>query len=175
MRDMSVIRRSSSGKDQVIDGKAAAYASDCQTAELLFANFAMPVMAAKAAKAMLHSSTNCIVRCDGYGHNEKVDEGYRVIVNRLPKFATCQVIAIAKKPELLLGDKAEAVWGYITSPAITTPVLPEWRDYIIGELTAHAKIGVPNGFGYPVWLAAFTTEDIDRIVCEGLKKKRIRI
>ena len=175
MREVIFTRESKSGKDQRVVGRAESFAVGTKFRELLFINCAMPMVAAKAAAAMIRGRNDSHVTVHGFGFAGKVEEGYQVVIRRLPKFATCQLIVVARWPRLVFGDVNEAIWRYVTSQAITTPVLPEWREYVVDRLMTMAKVGRPNGFGFPAWLAEFETKDVDSIVEYGLSKRKIRV
>ena len=163
------------GKEQRVTGRATACASDPKNAELLFLNFAIPVMAGKSALAMLRGTKGCDIMVDGYGYLERPEEKFRTYVVRLPQYSTLQITVVAKRPDVVLGDWKEVLWERLSAIDITTPLLKEWTPYIGEVLLRHQRIRFPNGFGYPVFMTKFSSADIDDIVSDGLKRKKIWI
>lgn len=57
----------------------------------------------------------------------------------------------------------------------TTPLLPEWTEYVQGKLWDYKKIVPMKGFGTNAAYITAEKIDLDDIVSQGLKQKRIQI
>lgn len=164
-----------SGKAQKVTARAIACASDPKNAELLFLSFAIPVMAGKAALAMLRGPKGCDIMVDGLGFLNRPEERFKTHVVRLPQYSTLQITLVARRPDVVLGDWKLVLWERLSAIDITTPLLEEWTPYIGETLIRRGRLCFPNGFGYSVFMAKFDSKLVDDIVSDGLKKRRIFI
>ncbi len=173
MREMR-FEYEASGKSTAIDASANAFAGST-TAEALFGSLVIPCNAAQAVMALLRGWRSCSIRVKGIGHTSKAEDGYHVTCVRLPKYSTAHIVFVTKSPKLLIGDQVSSLWNYIKSSDITTPVLESWAPYIHDRLTDSGKIRHTNSFGVEASYVNFKTDDVDKIVSEGLKARKLRI
>lgn len=173
VREVRFTRQKVSGKSIVLPGKCTAYAESVKGGELLVAMLAAPTMVAKGIAAMVRGANPFTVHVEGLGVSKPCEEEYRVSVARLPGYSTAQVLIVADMPSLLIGPLEDALWRYLMSDRISTPLLREWLPQIREHLEKHAKISGTNGFGCEANVANFETEFVDKTVSSLLKKKRI--
>lgn len=173
VRQITLERHTKAGKQIQITGRAVAFAQGTKKPDMLLAAFALPVSAAKAAAAMIRGGREFTAVVSRLGRSMRHENGYTVSISRLPKFNMAQVTAIANQPGLLLGDLSTALWGHLSSEAITTPIVREWLPAIQVELDNHSKILGTNSFGFDVNVAGYDSSHVDAAVSELLQKRKI--
>ncbi|MCR9292018.1 MAG: hypothetical protein NXI32_04815 [bacterium] len=172
LNKLTLNRYSGSGKSNSIGLKANAAARTVDEPALMFMSVAGPANLVKAAKAMVQSGKDFDVVADEIGRCGSYDGGYTVVVTRLPKYSTAHMIAVAKDPQLLLGDASEQLKRYILSDHITTPVLPEWMPHIEEKLRSLGMIQDMRTFGCKAAMAEFGSEELDAIVSTLVKTRK---
>lgn len=173
IRDVRFTRSKGDGKQVNLPAKCAAYAENAKGGEMLVAMVAAPVMVAKGIAAMMRGDNNFAIHVPDLGVGKRFEGDYRVAISRLPGFAMAQVLIVADMPSLLIGPIEDALWRYLMSDRISTPLLRQWLPQIHDQLESYSKIIATNGFGCEVHVANFDTEMVDLIVSALLKRKKV--
>jgi len=173
VREVRFQRWNASGKAVDLPGRAVAFAERMDDSAMLLAYVAAPAMVARAIGAMVRGSNEFRVSVAGFGVSKCSEDGYRVSIARLPGYSTASVLIVAADEQLLLGPVDEALWRYLMSSRISTPMLRAWLPQIRGELDRWSKIGGTNGFGYEVNVAKFESAEVDVIVSKLIKQRRV--
>ena len=85
------------------------------------------------------------------------------------------VVAIAKVPGLMFGDLAAALEAHLFSSEINTPILLEWIPYLVEKLKADESVEILSSYAIDAYLADFDSQDLDRLVTEGLSDQSLSI
>jgi hypothetical protein len=82
---------------------------------------------------------------------------------------------VAKTPGLLLSMDEASVWRELRSERYTTPILREWVMYLIRKLKDDHCLETLGGFGHNAGLLTADSDDLDKIVKNGLRHRKLRI
>ena len=175
VRDVKFERFKASGKAVSLPAKCVAFAESTKDNRLLVAMVAAPSMVAKGIAAMMRSQHDFQFHVTDFGVSKRFEGDYRVAISRLPGYSMAQVLIVADTQALLIGPVQDALWRYLMSDRISTPLLREWLPQIHAELERWAKIIGTNGFGCEANVANFETDVTDRIVKELLRKRKVFI
>lgn len=137
----------------------------------------------RAINAILHADINSEIKVkapdadgsyDWYRRVYRWDEGYRTSYHRLG-CQTWHMVAVAKRPGLILPVSEELVWQELSSERYTTPILRSWVGPLIEWLTEHNHYRGLQSFGIRAALLACGTGVLDYAVSELLKQGKIKI
>lgn len=96
-------------------------------------------------------------------------EGYKVYRNRLiPSLGIWQIVAVTKAPEFLPVVSEATVYELLRSDQFTTPIVREWMPYLMTKFRQHKYLRMHAGFGCSAGEFVGSTEDLDKIVSEGV-------
>jgi hypothetical protein len=88
---------------------------------------------------------------------------------------TWQMMLVSRMPGFLPVLCPASLWGRLTSETFTTPLLKSWLPWIQKELERRELLLPLRCFNCACgWLKA-TSDDLDEIVSEGLKTKKLVI
>jgi hypothetical protein len=100
--------------------------------------------------------------------------GYRRF-SRLLGFNTWHITIVSKREDFLLNASPEAVWQMLNGPGYSTPLLKSWMPYVIQKLEANGDIERLGCFQCDAARLTVTSEGLDEIVSEGLRRRHITI
>ena len=103
------------------------------------------------------------------------EAGYTVKIHRLPKYNLCHVVIVSKDPKLVVGEKVQAVGGYMLSNAIDTPIAAQWLPYLVGAIDTQGGIKPLSCFGMEAYAVKFESKHIDKLVSDGIKCGAIKL
>ena len=103
------------------------------------------------------------------------EAGYTVKIHRLPKYNLCHVVIVSKDPKLVVGEKVQAVGGYMLSNAIDTPIAAQWLPYLVGAIDTLDGIKPLACFGMEAYMVKFESKHIDKLVSDGIKCGAIKL
>lgn len=125
----------------------------------------------KAAKAKFRAA------CEGFSpawELEASSDGYRYYTNKL-SFGMWQSLAVARLPGLMCQLSDASLWQKLQLESITTPLLPSWMPWLRAELQRREHLRPLHSFQCAGAVLNLTTEALDEIVSEGLRRKKLRI
>lgn len=95
---------------------------------------------------------------------------------RLPKYNTWQMFLQTTDEKFLLAIDPEAVDRYLLSNRFTTPMLPEWTDWVSKECFADRQIvRCETIVGMVGYKSVLNSQKLDVIVSRGIKSGAIRV
>lgn len=90
-------------------------------------------------------------------------------------FNTFHAVIVSKKSGFLPNAGDKAIWNLLSGPEFTTPVLPEWVDYLRGRLEDRRELVTLKCFQCECGMVTATTDGLDAIVSHGLRDGKITI
>ncbi len=148
------------------------------TGELAMISFVATDSAAKSVIAMLQAGKKSSSFTSSNSSRYQISlspAGYRITKAKLGRFSAVHVVAIAKVPGLMFGDLAESLEAYLFSNEINTPILPDWIPYLVEKLKAQESVETLTSYEIDAYLAEFDSQDLDRLVTEGLSDQSLSI
>jgi len=100
------------------------------------------------------------------------DVKYEVASSKL-QFHQGHLVARAKYPGLCVSMSEAAVWEFLNSEDITTPVRRKWVPYIKEKMIEERLIEPLRSFGCSACLIEAGSSDIDGIVTDGVKSGKL--
>jgi hypothetical protein len=104
----------------------------------------------------------------------RYENGYTLKTHRLAG-DTFQLLAVARLPGLLTVSSDEGLWRELSGPRFTTPVLREWVPWLRQRLEAEEWLQNVDSVQCNAVRLTVTEEQLDGLVCEGLREGRISI
>lgn len=86
-----------------------------------------------------------------------------------------QLLAIAKRPGLLLNASDDGVWRHITSTPFDTPLIPSWKAKLVRRLREYSLVKECDCFGCEVATCSVMPGSLDTMVSFMLKDKDLVI
>jgi hypothetical protein len=172
-----MIRLTARSEDLAIGVDVDRFAS-LDTGELAMISFVATDSVAKSVIAMLQAGKKASAFTGANASRFQVSlsqSGYRITRAKLGRFSAVHVVAIAKVPGLMFGDLAESLEAYLFSNEINTPILPEWIPYLVEKLKAQESVETLTSYEIDAFVAEFDSQDLDRLVTEGLHDQSLSI
>ncbi len=166
MSDLLTLRIVSPGAAE-FNLPADALAAEPGNHTLLLASVVGASSQVQSFAAMLQSNVRASFAL-GYKHIPKFDGGYDCHKHKLG-YGTWHLLAIARRPGLMLDASDAALWRELRSERYTTPVLKSWLPYLRTKLTAAELLTTPEQKGCNLCLLEAETAELDGIVSEGVK------
>lgn len=157
-----------------------------KTGGLLFASFLADTGIIKGIRGLLNSEKRAFISAKGLAVASpngnprtpdsigKVDGGYTVEAHRLP-YGLAHAFVYSKTPGLMLGRSNAHLWAKLTDPAFTTPILPEWIDYVAKTLRKRERLVDAQTYRCECSVLLATVADVDAVVSEGIKAGKLVI
>lgn len=136
-----------------------------------------PADAIKALSANMKSEdcgyTRLTIDGDQYAFDH--DE-YTVQRFKLPEHNYWQLIIRTTRKGFLLGGLKQAMRTDLLSSAFTTPILPEWIDWIVNQAVNQKLVeSCNNVMGVEGFISKLDSHKLDKIVTQGIKTGALRI
>lgn len=144
---------------------------------LLLASVCGPESAVKAFTAALHGTAKVQIESRVGGkpvYAERWPRGYKVYRAALG-FSTWHALAVAKMDGLILALSEETLWRELRTDRYTTPILRQWVPWLMERLLETGGLVKPEQAGCECGYLAADTEDLDKLVSEGLRSKALKL
>jgi hypothetical protein len=147
--------------------------------EIAILSTVAPETSIKALRACLHraAKTEFFANCRGFSPNNLLAAcslGYRFYAAKLGP-GTWHSLALAWLPGLICKLTDDSLWGEFQKRSFTTPLLREWVPWLRSELLRLGRLTPLHAFRCEGAVLNLTTEQLDELVSEGLRRKRITI
>ena len=135
-----------------------------------------PAETIKALTANLRSKKwGLTCRMEGYDYY--ADTGPKhVMRSRLPRFNTWQLFFRTMDEKFLVGGASENVDQYLMSNKFTTPMLPEWCEWVRSQCFTKGLIKPCEVvIGVPCYWSLLSQKDLDQIVSRGIQAGVLKV
>jgi hypothetical protein len=102
------------------------------------------------------------------------DDGYHIHTHRIG-YGLVHALLLSKSPGFMVSVTRDALWAELRSPRFTTPVLPEWVEYLEKDLRQMGHLQDATCQGCECGTLSVTTNKLDAIVAEGLRNRDLLI
>ena len=104
----------------------------------------------------------------------RMETGYVTEIHRLP-YGQAHAFILSRHPGFLAALTDEHLWGVLTQPHHTTPILREWVPWLRRELIDRGKLKEAYCHRCECAVLEAATGDIDEAVSDGLKDGKLVI